>query len=307
MHLPYSSEYSLTCIPESFRLGVGATENIVVEFKPNSVGAYQTIINSLVNNMHTVPVIFRANVMFPNLTPNNLNTVINLHDPFPSTFLTLSNVLNVPVQYAWNISATSCFDVRPKTGTIAPQRATVSEIRYQLDYSARFSSKLKLECIHGLRQSISSTIFVDKLDIVMREKLIEAPHIPLNTAYYTKAVILNRSCQPVYYNLKNPRPLSGISITPVEGIINRKSYQSLTIVILIENIISFRCAVSIDIHATITIGFTICGKVEFPDLVFAPETISMKRIVAGSFDVQHFSMYNAGKSPVSPVNNPFPI
>lgn len=299
MHFSRSGECSIECIPKSFNLGVETTETVLIEFKSNSVGNYQTIINSMINNMHTIPIIFRANVMLPTLTPHTLHTVINLTNPFPSTPLILSNNLNVPVQYAWNISAASCFYVRPKSGVIASQRSIVSEIYYQLDYSARFSSKLKLECLHGIRQTITSTIFVDKLDVRMRDPDIEAPHVPLNIPYCTEAIILNRSYQPIYYSLKNPKPLNGISITPAEGIIPRRSYQILTVTILLKNIISFRCCCGIDIDNSKILYFNINGRVDFPELVYKPDKICLKRIVAGSYNMQAFSMHNVGKSVIN--------
>lgn len=98
--------------------------------------------------------------------------------------------------------------------------------------------------------------------------------------------------------MKNPWPLPGIKISPVEGLIKRNSYQILNINILIKSVITFKCTIEIESHPFHFISFVLKGSVEYPKLIFKPAAIQLERIAAGSFTNQPFTITNASNSDI---------
>lgn len=292
------SQQSLYCMPERFQVGTQSTTTITMKLTTLAVGKFRTIINSIINECHSLPLTFKATVICPSLVFSSEDIMVNLKDTHLSAPLTLTNVLNVPVKYYWDIPEESCFTVKPISGEVSSKRSIESEIYYVLNTASNCGlyERLALHCMDGTKHSIRTIVQQDKLDICFQSKIIDAQNIPLNIEFNTKAVILNKGYEPVRFRVKNPHPLHGINITPVKGIIQKRSYQYLNINILLSVIISFSCFVEVTFLNTINLNFCIKGKVHYPKLAFKPSTIQFKRIVAESFDVQLFTLMNTGST-----------
>lgn len=298
MYIPHMFGQFLQSTPQKFNLGVRSTKVITLELVTKSTGKLHTIIQSIVNNTHTLPIIFKANVVNPFLAVSSNDIEIKLRHPYLSTQFSLSNTLNVPVQYLWNLPPGSCFTVKPISGTILSNRSIVSEVYYHIDYAEKYSSKIFFECSEGMKQNISATVFVDKLNVTMMKQVIDVVNIPLNIEHRAKAIILNTGFEPVFFSVRNPNPIPGITITPAEEVIRSRSYQILYILIVLPVVISFECTIYVDMPANQSLHFVLKGNVKYPHLVLKPNYIHLKRIIAGSFEHQPITMLNQGDTPV---------
>lgn len=292
---------TLQCSPEKFRLKMGTRKISTIVFKTRTVESFHTLINVIVNDYHSLPIMFKAKVVTTSLHISNTDVQIEMNDEYLSAPLILTNVLNEPIKYTWDVPEKSGFTIKPIEGTIEINRSIVSEVFYKLEDILKCPKydKLTLLCEDGATQIIQTTIHEGRLDVCMRLKVINIPNISLNLPFKTYAVILNRSCQPVIFSVRNPKPIKGITISPTQGIIYKKSYKTLDIEILLKSIVSFKCSIEIEIYGkTEPLSFIINGNVNYPRLEFEPKKLQFRKVMTGCFDMNLLTMVNKGKSVV---------
>lgn len=256
-----SYETILKCIPQQFTVAAYSSKSFDLEFSPEVEGRFHTIISAVINDCHVLPVIFKSHIIAPTLYVNKNDVVVNLLDITSSKSLNIINVLNVPISYDWIPSAGSAFTVVPSHGKVPPFMYIKNEINFDPTISNRISTRLQLDCHRGNKLSITATVCVEKIDVMMLEKTVEMNHIPLNMATKGSAILINKSYQPILYSIKNPCPVSGIKLFPYDGVIQRRSYQIITIQVLMKVISSFDCKIEIEVpNAAKPVSFNLKGE-----------------------------------------------
>lgn len=95
--------------------------------------------------------------------------------------------------------------------------------------------------------SVLVTVCMDKMNVCMQESVIDIPDIPLNLEHRAKAVILNKGFEPVFFTIRNPTPLPGITIKPSENLLPARSFNFIYIYFELPIVISFEIPIYIDI------------------------------------------------------------
>lgn len=266
-------------------------EILLIYESPSALGRSIVTIDFIINSNHTFMVSMTADV-FPKFAKCFETELTFLSNEDSYKYLNVHNILNVPIEFDWEVPE-SCFNFFPLHATIPPRSFITSRVQYFPNNLLPNSVGVSLKSgIDGFQQTINVVADLLLPNVDFKVKKVEFKDLPLNILVETKIVLTNFDRAPVTYIVCNAEPIDGISINPVEGILEGHAEQILIIQAKINACIQFECTVEVEIQMLKSIEFVITGNVIYPSISFKPDMVRLKKIVADSIDHQKFIVIN---------------
>ncbi|KAF2878752.1 hypothetical protein ILUMI_27427 [Ignelater luminosus] len=256
----------------------------------STVGRHNLVIDFIVNDNHTFPVSMNIDVVQRRVRFDREDVTFE-SDQCPYIYLDVSNPLNVPIAFQWQVPD-SCFLFEPSSATIPPRRHITCLATYVPNHSTPSGVEVTLWSEYGRNQTVNVTVNLIPPKVTFKNPKITFDDIPLNLPLRGIMVLKNLGNEPVTFAVLNPKPMRGISITPTEGVFQGYSEQIFTVYVKIPACITFNCVVEIEVQKVKTMKFQISGNVIYPQIVIKPEILQLRKIVPNSFERQVFVIMN---------------
>lgn len=285
-------------LPKTTILKASLSTVFEVVFHPNVTGKFHTILNFFINNRHSLPITFQADIVKPFVYLETRSIIFDDKDEAHSRYVKVENHLNVPVAFYWQIPKLTCYSVQPAQGCIPVGRFIMCEIIFEPDAMKRSNARLQCCCPGGATILLEVNAYLLKCDVEYIKDKVNMPNLPINIPVIEYNTLRNNATEAVSFTIRNTKPCHAVTIEPAFGTIWGRSDFLIKITVQFKYFAKFECRVETEFERGNYLTFLVTGVVDFPKLRVKPDNakFTLKRIPAESFDVCPFSLLNKGNS-----------
>ncbi|KAK4880249.1 hypothetical protein RN001_008395 [Aquatica leii] len=292
------SRKPVICFPSGQFVAIESMKQAKMQLSYHSskiVGRYCVIVDCIINCCDTFTISISVDVT-PKCVKFPFEDVIISN--CVSKFITVMNPVNVKTEFSWKLPE-SCFIIEPLTATIPSYSSITCFVKYIPHQTLPYCIDATLCSENGAKQIVNLTKLQTDPKIRLRTPSVEFSYISVNTTVKKTTGIENLVNEPMAYVVENPEPIPGISVTPTRGTIPGFGEEIFEIRVRIATCVAFKCPVTVNIQNRTNIEMIIAGTVIYPHIVFKPDVMKLRKIVANSFERQVFVIVNKSNAAVT--------
>ncbi|KAL8606797.1 hypothetical protein ACOMHN_049626 [Nucella lapillus] len=283
---------------------------IPIIFESSTKGNFQSLgrvarsVSYTINKLYKNHVTVSAEVVPVGLEMSTDSLVLRPSQglPYDAGFrgvVTLYNRLNYPAEFTWSpcvgIHGTA-FSIRPATGVVSAASSLDCEVVWHPAFMSpqdgsfqllvNGGSSLKLNCQAEL--GATTVNFVDS-------RIIFGP-VPVNLTTTRIALLQNSGANHAYFQVLDPNPFPGLTVTPVHGVVPVGGNAELRVSLTPEAILKFDTRVQVAIKGGRVMELRMGGTVEAPEVDIDVTSFNFGGVYCGSRSMIPFKMNNKGNT-----------
>ncbi|XP_074645875.1 cilia and flagella-associated protein 47-like isoform X2 [Tubulanus polymorphus] len=269
-------------------------------FESNTKGHFERSVTYTINKMYKSHVTVTAEVVPVALELNKSVIEVSPSPGQPSDagfrgVVTLRNKLNFPAEFTWNPilgERGTAFSIRPATGTVEPGCDLDCEIVFHPSYLAPDDGEFSCQVHGGNTIHLSCLAKFGNTSAQFIDRRIMFGQVPLHLSTTKSALLQNTSQNHGFFEVIDPNPFPGLTITPVHGIIPVGGTAELKACLTPDALMKFDTRIQIAIRGWKTVELRMGGTVEPPCVDIDLKNISFGGVYCGSSKTVKFFLSN---------------
>ncbi|PVD28193.1 hypothetical protein C0Q70_10779 [Pomacea canaliculata] len=247
---------------------------IPIIFESNTKGNFQRSVTYTINGFHKNHVTVMAEVVCVGLELSTENLVLmpTLGLPADAGFrgvITLHNRLNYPAEFTWSPDIGergTAFSIRPATGTVNTNSSLDCEVVWHPSYLAPQDGSFMLIVHGGEPLKLQCLAEMGPTSVSFVEQRIAFGSVPVNLTTTKSAFLQNTGVNHGYFQVLDPNPFPGLTVTPVHGVIPVGGVTELFVSLTPDTVLKFDAHIQIAIKGSRTVDLRMGGIVESPSV-----------------------------------------
>ncbi|XP_064627283.1 cilia- and flagella-associated protein 47-like isoform X2 [Lineus longissimus] len=269
-------------------------------FESNIKGLFQRSLMYTVNSAYRHHVTVLANVV-----PVHLSLDKDELEVFPSPgqpaeagyrgVVTLKNPLNYPAEFTWAPilgERGTAFSIRPATGVVDAFQDLQCEIVFHPSYLAPEDGMFALQVHGGNQLALKCSAKFGPTTVKFIDRRIMFGQVPLHLTTIKAAHLHNNSQNHAYFEVIEPNPFPGMTISPVHGVVPVGGNAELKVSLTPNAVIKFDTRVMVSIRGWKIIELRMGGTVEPPVIDIDEKTFNLGGVFCGSQKTTTFNIIN---------------
>ncbi|CAH0557850.1 unnamed protein product [Brassicogethes aeneus] len=270
---------------------IKANSNQIIRFRltGNDIGHFTGTIAILVNSCHIFEFLITAQIISPGLSCDEHD--ITMSPEKNIYFIKVKNPVDVFVEFNWNLSETTTFNIYPKQGMFPPKR----DMLFVLRYKPKVEQGNNVEVIL-VAQNEEKNIFVKhqekKVEYQFSKNHVDFGKMPLNVLIVKELFLKNNNDNSMSFVVENPKQIHGVQIKPSKGIIKANSMRLFHINAKFREVFDFVTNFNFIFDQGVTHSVKVTGSVIYPNIKINPDKIHIPKIVPEAMIRYEFSLKN---------------
>ncbi|XP_072178621.1 cilia- and flagella-associated protein 47-like [Diadema setosum] len=269
-------------------------------FESNIKGKFTRNVKYTVNGRHrdhvtvyadVVPVALELSTEMLKLTPTpGMPAEAGLRD-----VIRLMNKRNYPAEFTWQPilgERGTAFSIRPATGTVEAFKDLECEVVFHPSYHAPEDGLFALQVHGGETQHLKCLADLGPTQVMFMERRVLFGQVPLHLTTTRTAVLHNNSNNHAYFQVVDPNPVPGLSVSPVQGVVPVGGTTELKIHLTPSAVMKFDTRLEVAIRGWKTIDLRMGGTVEPPLVDIDMPSFQLGGVYCGSNLTIPFKLVN---------------
>ncbi|XP_022089961.1 cilia- and flagella-associated protein 47-like isoform X2 [Acanthaster planci] len=273
-------------------------------FESNTKGRFQRNVTYTVNKANKEHVIVYADVVAVALELSTERLELRPTPGMPAEaglrdIITLRNSRNYPAEFTWQPilgERGTAFSIRPASGTVDPQKDLECEVVFHPSYHAPEDGEFALK-VHG-GDTLKLKCFADlgPTQVMFMERRVLFGQVPLHLTTSRSAVLQNASQNHAYFQVVDPSPVPGLTVSPVQGVVPVGGTTELGIYLTPGAVMKFDTRLEVAIRGWKTIELRMGGTVEPPMVDIDVPTFQLGGVYCASSLTVPFKLINKART-----------
>ncbi|XP_043275188.1 cilia- and flagella-associated protein 47-like [Venturia canescens] len=286
-------------------LKAGSSVKILMEFRADQIGKFNSYINYIINENHSYELTIAADVVYKFLSIGARQIVLGDTEEFMSEecyrplvgYVEVKNKLNAKTNFKWDVPTPMSYVINPIAGCVRGMRNLLVGITYEPD-------EVKIQSTEAIIVTEGGTYITLKLNTILPVRpavaflrdALNVGEVPLNVPYTTLGVIRNGEYNQVYFELDQSSQTHGLQAFPKKGFVPPRGIVPLRIILRFDVCMEFAIVIRVIIQHSHAIKLRVTGRVTFPMLKIQPAKIEMKRVSIDASRTNLVTMTNVGNT-----------
>ncbi|XP_078698604.1 cilia- and flagella-associated protein 47-like isoform X8 [Branchiostoma floridae x Branchiostoma belcheri] len=259
-------------------------------FESHHKGRFQRSVMYTVNGHHTHHVLVMAEVVPVALELSTQELTVK---PFPGMpadaglrgTVTLHNRRNYPAEFQWHPilgERGMAFSIRPASGTVDAFKDLACEVVFHPSYLAPEEGEFNLLVNGGGTEHLKCFAKLGQTAVQFVERRILFGSVPINMTTTRTALLHNTSQHHAYFQVVDPNPFPGLTVSPIHGAVPVGGYAELKIELTPNAVIKFDTRIQVAIRGWKTVELRMGGKVDPPCVDIDMKEFKLGGVFCGS-------------------------
>ncbi|XP_075257847.1 cilia- and flagella-associated protein 47-like isoform X3 [Convolutriloba macropyga] len=280
-------------------------------FESNTKGRFQRNISYAINHTHVNHILVYADVVPVALELSDTELTLRPDASGGSTSgggggavvfretVTLFNRRNYAAEFTWSPiigEQGTAFSVRPATGCVEASQELICEVVFHPSYTACDSGEFNLQVHGGNSIKLKCTAKFGQPQVQFIDRRVLFDNVPLNMTTTRTAVLYNPSQNHAFFQVVDPQPFEGLTISPIYGKVPVGGSREITVSLHPTQVIKFDSHLMVSFRNWKTLDLRIGGVVEPPSVELDVKSFKVGGCYCGSVRSMPFKMVNRASS-----------